>query len=310
MFNKISQYASQKIPFLFFTDFKGSVAHVYKLDELNKKNIIYSIKDKHNLHKNIHIEKKPISYQNYKIKFDKLIKHIKDGDTYLANLTQATNIKCNLDLKKIYSIANADYKLYVKDKFVCFSPEPFIIIENNIIKTFPMKGTIDASVKNAQNILLNDEKERAEHIMVVDLLRNDLSMVASNVKVDKFRYIQKIKAGNKELLHVSSEISGKLEDNWQNRLGEIIKKLLPAGSISGTPKINTVKILENIEQYDRNYFSGIFGVFDGKKLETSVMIRFIEEKKNMLIYKSGGGITLDSNAKSEYKEMLDKIYIP
>jgi para-aminobenzoate synthetase component 1 len=310
MFNKISQYASQKIPFLFFTDFKGSVAHVYKLDELNKKNIIYSIKDKHNLHKNIHIEKKPISYQNYKIKFDKLIKHIKDGDTYLANLTQATNIKCNLDLKKIYSIANADYKLYVKDKFVCFSPEPFIIIENNIIKTFPMKGTIDASVKNAQNILLNDEKERAEHIMVVDLLRNDLSMVASNVKVDKFRYIQKIKAGNKELLHVSSEISGKLEDNWQNHLGEIIKKLLPAGSISGTPKINTVKILENIEQYDRNYFSGIFGVFDGKKLETSVMIRFIEEKKNMLIYKSGGGITLDSNAKSEYKEMLDKIYIP
>jgi para-aminobenzoate synthetase component 1 len=310
MFNKISQYASQKIPFLFFTDFKGSVAHVYKLDELNKKNIIYSIKDKHNLHKNIHIEKKPISYQNYKIKFDKLIKHIKDGDTYLANLTQATNIKCNLDLKKIYSIANADYKLYVKDKFVCFSPEPFIIIENNIIKTFPMKGTIDASVKNAQNILLNDEKERAEHIMVVDLLRNDLSMVASNVKVDKFRYIQKIKAGSKELLHVSSEISGKLEDNWQNRLGEIIKKLLPAGSISGTPKINTVKILENIEQYDRNYFSGIFGVFDGKKLETSVMIRFIEEKNNMLIYKSGGGITLDSNAKSEYKEMLDKIYIP
>ncbi len=310
MFDKISQYASQNIPFLFYTNFQGTKVHVYKLDELKKNNINFSIKDKHKPHNYIPIRKKAIKFDNYKIKFNKFINQIKNGNTYLGNLTQATDIECDLNLKDIFDIANADYKLYVKNKFVCFSPEPFIVIENNIIKTFPMKGTIDASAENAEIIILNNEKEKAEHIMVVDLLRNDLSIVAKNVRVSKFRYIQKIKAGEKELLHVSSEICGELEDNWQNSLGEIIQKLLPAGSISGTPKINTVKILEDIEGYKRDYFSGIFGVYDGKKLQTAVMIRFIEKKENKLIYKSGGGITIDSDVKLEYEEMLDKIYIP
>ena len=310
MFNKISRYASQNIPFLFFTNFKGTVAHVYRLDELEKNNIKYLIKGPYKPHRYIKLNKKPIPFYNYSIKFKKLISHIKNGNTYLGNLTQPTQIECELNLEEIFDIANADYKLYVKDKFVCFSPEPFIIIQNNTIKTFPMKGTIDASVANAEDILLNNEKEKAEHIMVVDLLRNDLSIVAKNVKVDRFRYIQKIKAGEKKLLHVSSEISGKLEDDWQNNLGEIIQKLLPAGSISGTPKVNTVKILEEIEEYEREYFSGIFGVYDGEKLETSVMIRFIAKKDKKLVYKSGGGITLESNLKSEYQELLGKIYIP
>ena len=310
MFNKISQYASKDIPFLFFTNFEGTNVEVYTLKELKKNGIKYAIKDRYSKHPYIDLKKEPISFNKYKIKFKKLISHIKAGNSYLANLTQPTQIECELTLKEIFDIANADYKLYVKDKFVCFSPEPFICIENNTIKTFPMKGTVDASLPNAENIILNDEKEKAEHIMVVDLLRNDLSIVATDVKVDKFRYIQKIKAGDKELLHVSSQISGKLEDNWRNSLGEIIQKLLPAGSISGTPKLKTIKILKEIEEYDRDYFSGVFGLYDGKKLQTSVMIRFIEKREGKLIYKSGGGITLDSKVKSEYTEMIDKIYIP
>jgi para-aminobenzoate synthetase component 1 len=310
MFETITQYARAEIPFLFYTDFKGDNVTVFKLNELENSGIEYSIKKPKKDHHPIKLETYPISFTNYKIKFDKFITEIKNGNTYLGNLTQPTPIKCNLNLKEIFDIANADYKLYVKDKFVCFSPEPFITIEDNTIKTYPMKGTIDASLANAKTLILENKKEMAEHIMIVDLLRNDLSIVAKEVKVDKFRFTQTIKAGEKELLHVSSEISGKLEGNWQNSLGDIIKKLLPAGSISGTPKRSTVEILENIEGYKRGYFSGIFGVFDGIKLQTSVMIRFIESIDGKLVYKSGGGITLDSDVTSEYQEMLDKIYIP
>ncbi len=147
--------------------------------------------------------------------------------------------------------------------------------------------------------------------MVVDLLRNDLGIVAKKVKVDKFRYIDKINAGDKELLQVSSKISGHLEKNWNEKIGDIITSLLPAGSITGTPKKKTVEILNKIEKYDRGFYTGIFGVYDGKSLDSAVMIRFIEKNLNgELVYKSGGGITCDSSSKNEYQELLDKIYIP
>jgi para-aminobenzoate synthetase component 1 len=137
-----------------------------------------------------------------------------------------------------------------------------------------------------------------------------VSITNESISTVRFRYIDKIKAGEKELLQVSSEISGDLGENWQCRLGEIIKALLPAGSISGTPKKRTVEIIQEIEGYDRGFFTGVFGLFDGKTLESAVMIRFIERDGDRLVYKSGGGITLDSDAASEYQEMIDKIYIP
>ena len=173
-----------------------------------------------------------------------------------------------------------------------------------------MKGTIDASIKDAKKKILNNKKELAEHTMVVDLLRNDLSMVSKNVRVEDFRYIQKIEAGDKQLYQVSSKISGNLPTNWHRQIGDIIVKLLPAGSITGTPKINTIKILDEIENYQRGYFTGVFGVFDGKNLDSGVLIRFIENQNGNLIYKSGGGITSDSIATQEYQEMCDKVYIP
>jgi len=173
-----------------------------------------------------------------------------------------------------------------------------------------MKGTINANIPNAKKKILKNSKEMAEHIMMVDLMRNDLSIVAKNVKVDRFRYIQKINAGDKQLLQVSSKISGKLEYNWQDNLGDILKSLLPAGSISGTPKRKTVELINSIENYDRGFYSGVFGVFDGESLNSSVMIRFIENDNNILYYKSGGGITIDSDEQTEYQELLDKIYLP
>ncbi len=233
-----------------------------------------------------------------------------EGNTYLLNLTFPTKIKINASLLNIFFSSQAPFKLYFQDKFVTFSPERFIKIKNNVIKTYPMKGTIDALIPNAHQKILTDEKEKAEHTMVVDLLRNDLSISAKKVKVNKFRYIDKIKAGPKMLLQVSSEISGVLENNWHERIGDILLSLLPAGSISGAPKRKTVEIIKTVEGYHRGFFTGVFGYFDGNQLDSAVMIRFIEKSGDQLIYKSGGGITIDSDVTREYEEMLEKVYVP
>lgn len=273
--------------------------------------IKYEINDKAKVSKeNLTLEKRPISLAQYKKKFLSIQEQIRSGNSYLLNLTAKTPIKTPLSLDEIYEKACSKFKLQYKEQFVCFSPERFVQIKNNTIATFPMKGTIDAKIKNAKALILNDEKEKAEHVMVVDLLRNDLSIVAKKVRVKKFRYTELVQAGNKTLLQVSSKITGTLPNNWHANMGDILLKLLPAGSITGTPKKKTTEILKEIENYKRGYYTGIFGIYDGKNLDSSVMIRFIEKtKNNQYFYKSGGGITCDSDCWSEYQELIDKIYI-
>lgn len=310
-FEKVNQKASKREPFLVICDFLAQNVIVLGEEELACEDVEFSMDE--DFISNSHakrLEKRAMEFQEYKGKFDAVIEEIKAGDTYLTNLTQPTPITTALTLQEIYESANAKFKLRYKDKFVCFSPERFIKIENDTIHTFPMKGTIDASISHAAELILANEKEMAEHVMVVDLLRNDLSIVASNVRVERFRYIDTIEAGEKRLLQVSSHICGDLENNWHVNLGDILKKLLPAGSISGTPKKSTLEIIERVEGYERGYFSGIFGYFDGKEFDSAVMIRFIEKTQAGYIYKSGGGITLDSRAEDEYNEMLDKVYLP
>ncbi|MEK7991028.1 MAG: aminodeoxychorismate synthase component I [Thiotrichaceae bacterium] len=257
------------------------------------------------------LKKKAIEFETYQAAFNQVIAEMYQGNTYLLNLTFPTQIQINASLLDIFHATQAKFKLYFRDQFICFSPERFIQIQNNSIKTFPMKGTINALLPNAAQQILNNDKEMAEHVMVVDLLRNDLSMIAKQVRVQRFRYIDKIEAGQRPLLQVSSEISGQLPNQWQHNLGDMLYKLLPAGSISGTPKHNTLKIIERVETYQRGFFTGIFGYFDGKNLDSAVMIRFIEkQQQGSFIYKSGGGITIDSDANSEYQELLDKVYLP
>ncbi len=310
-FDRINALAAEGIPFLTICDFLAKRVEVYTLDELQNADIEFCIDEAYFYKKHPHsLQKTPLLFDRYKQKFDAVIEKIKAGETYLLNLTQPTAIETSLSLREIYKLANAHYKLRYKDEFVCFSPEKFIQIKDNTIHTFPMKGTIDASIEHAKETILANEKEMAEHVMIVDLLRNDLAMVADGVSVEEFRYVQKIDAGEKELLQVSSHIYGTLEKNWQKNLGTILKKLLPAGSISGTPKKSTLEIIQDIEGYERGFFSGVFGFFDGKSFDSGVMIRFIEKRSNTLFYKSGGGITLDSNADAEYNEMLEKIYLP
>jgi len=112
------------------------------------------------------------------------------------------------------------------------------------------------------------------------------------------------------LLQVSSEIKGNLPDDYNAHIGEILFRLLPAGSVTGAPKNKTVEIICKTETYERGYYTGVFGVFDGKNMDSAVMIRFIEKTADGYVYKSGGGITAFSNLKDEYNEMLKKIYVP
>lgn len=262
-------------------------------------------------------EKRPISFERYEKAFHYVRNEIKKGNTYLLNLTFPTQIKTDCNLLEIFKSAKAPFKLYFRDKFVCFSPERFVKIQNGKIYTYPMKGTIDAAIPNAEEKILNDIKETAEHTMVVDLLRNDLGIVGRNVKVNKFRFIDKITAGNKALFQVSSEIEAQLPANWHYNWLGMLEKLLPAGSVTGTPKKKTVEIIKKAENYERGFYTGIFGITDEKTfLDSAVIIRYIEKpiknhnQRNLFLYKSGGGITIDSDMKSEYDEMIKKVYIP
>ncbi|MFK5936955.1 MAG: aminodeoxychorismate synthase component I [Sulfurimonas sp.] len=310
-FDDLDRLGSQRKPFLFISDFKAQRLEVFEPKDLINEDIEFSINQNYTYQEHSHYLKlQPVTLKSYSEKFAAVIEKIKSGETYILNLTQPTKITTKLSLKEIYKLSNAAYKLRFKDEFVCFSPEKFIQIQENKIHTYPMKGTIDSSVKNAKEKILADKKEMAEHIMVVDLLRNDLSIVADKVKVEAFRYVTEIDAGDKKLLQVSSHISGNVGDDWHSKIGSILKSLLPAGSISGAPKKSTLEIIENIEAYERGFFSGVFGYYDGEKLESGVMIRFIEKKDGEFLYKSGGGITLDSGSTSEYNELLDKIYLP
>ncbi len=308
--HRLSELAAQKVPFLFYTDFKADETHLFTLDELKAEDIEFAFDYTDYTPHDHQFTLFPQDFGTYKKGFDTIIEKIKSGETYLLNYTCSTPMTSKLNLKEIFTYANAPFKLRVKDQFVCFSPERFIRISNNSIFTYPMKGTIDASIDNAEAKILANAKEMAEHIMVVDLLRNDLSMVADHVRVNRFRYIDKIHAGSKELLQVSSEIEGRLRDDWPAQLSKIIQTLLPAGSISGTPKKRTVEIIQEVEGHQRDYFTGVFGIFDGENFDSAVMIRFIQNTPQGLIYKSGGGITLESCAQSEYQEMIDKIYLP
>ena len=314
---KLNKFGFEKEPFLFVLSYDLSKFYIEKLSNLPstiKFELNFKEHQKTRTVQENKLEKIPLSFKEYKKKFDILQNEIKEGNSYLLNLTAKTKIKTALSLEDIYKNTQARFKLRFQNQnenFVCFSPERFVEIKKNKISTYPMKGTIDSSIINAQARILGDIKEMAEHTMVVDLLRNDLGIVGSKVRVDMFRYVEKINAGNKKLFQVSSKISANLQNNWHENIGDILTSLLPAGSITGTPKKKTIEILNKVEEYDRGFYTGIFGFFDGENLDSSVMIRFIEINKNgELFYKSGGGITCDSNVELEYQELLDKIYLP
>ncbi len=313
----MNEYGKNQIPFLFLFSFDRRESEVYTSSGAASDLIFFEIGrfSNHTFNKNhfprkIEFDRQPVSFIQYQNAFKKIQEQIRLGNTYLLNLTFPTRIHTNLTLQEIFTAGQSKYKLLYKDRFVVFSPEIFVNINCNTISSFPMKGTIDAGLTEARMRLLNDPKEKAEHNTIVDLIRNDLSMVSKNVRVETFRYIDKIKTHDKELLQTSSKISGDLPPDWKENIGSILVTLLPAGSVTGAPKNKTVEIIKETENYDRGFYTGIFGFFDGHNLDSAVMIRFIEKTGTELAFKSGGGITCFSKCIAEYREMIDKVYLP
>ena len=313
---KINDFARKGSPFLFVVNSSMTKAIVCSSYEASRKGIFFNFngvtnrQEKTYDHPEMTFDLYPPGFETYERAFRKVQSHIRRGDTYLLNLTFPTKIRTNLTFQQIYEISNASYKLLFRDQFVVFSPEIFIRIQDGMIKGFPMKGTIDAAIPDAEKIILADKKEFNEHNTIVDLIRNDLAMVATGIKVNRFRYIDRLHTNRKDLLQVSSEISGILPVNYLSQLGDIIFTLLPAGSVTGAPKEKTLQIIRDAETSDRGFYTGICGYFDGNSLDSAVMIRFIENTKNGMAFRSGGGITALSDITEEFTELIDKVYVP
>jgi para-aminobenzoate synthetase component I len=311
----LNKWGEKKLPFLFIVDFELANPVAFPLDSIDPDKISFHINgftnnDRRSPEQPHILSKKMIPFKEYDRKFSLVLDRLNYGDSYLTNLTCRTEISLSHSLYEVFLSTSARYKLWVENNFVVFSPECFIRIEGGQIFSFPMKGTVDASVPDAEQQILEDPKELAEHVTIVDLIRNDLSQVAGNVRVKRFRYIEKIRTIEKDLLQVSSEICGDLPEDFACRLGDILISLLPAGSVSGAPKEKTVQIIRDAEMENRGYYTGVFGYFDGQRLDSGVMIRYIESDNGVLYYRSGGGLTTQSTVEKEYQEIIDKVYVP
>lgn len=348
--DKINRLASQDEPFLFVINYQGDKAFIRLLSDINPEECLFDFEGRGNFS---HARKEtlkeeipevtwqitPPLYNDYERSFNIVKSNIMAGNSYLTNLTCRVPVSCNLSLEEIFHRAKGKYKLLLRrsesiNPFVCFSPETFVRIKGGRIYSYPMKGTLDASLPNAEKLLMEDQKEAAEHATIVDLIRNDLSRVAENVRVDKYRYIDVLHTNKGDILQTSSEISGRLPEDYPHHLGEILDAQLPAGSITGAPKDKTMQIIHEAEGYDRGFYTGIMGIYDQGELNSAVMIRFIEEEtspvdfeadgeKNFkasegkgdeasrkLYFKAGGGITSKSDCRKEYEEVIQKIYLP
>lgn len=307
----MNKLGKNRTPFIFLIDFECKKPFIRNIP--NCKNLYYNFNhftnyDYINKKKiNFNFNKNPISLNEYAKKFYKIKNQINIGNSYLINLCIDTPITMDIDFKEIFENCTSKYSIWFKNKFICFSPETFIQIKNNQLFAYPMKGTINALLKNAKYQLLNNKKENAEHATIVDLIRNDLSKIAKNVAVLKYRYYQIIKTNQDLIGQTSSEIVGDLDLNYRENLGNIIFSLLPAGSVSGAPKQKTVEIIKQIEQKDRGYFTGVAGYFDGNNVDSCVLIRYISQNQ---IFKSGSGITNNSILLDEYNEIIQKVYVP
>jgi para-aminobenzoate synthetase component 1 len=311
---KLDSWGQARTPFIFIVDFEMEMPQAWPLAGVDDASLFFDFNGvtnkTHRATDEVVMSSSPISPEVYRQKFDIVMNGLLRGDSFLTNLTITTPVRVNKTLEELFFLSKAKYKFMMRDRFLVFSPETFVQVSNNTIRTFPMKGTIDAGIEDARAVILGNAKERAEHITIVDLLRNDLSQVASDVCVERFRYVDRIRTNRKDLLQVSSEITGQLLPEYRGRLGSMLVRLLPAGSVSGAPKTATLNIIRAAEKKKRGYYSGICGYFDGLTLDCGVMIRFVELEAGGMNFRSGGGITTQSTATDEYQEALDKIYVP
>lgn len=264
-----------------------------------------------------------IDYKTYKKTIESIKKEIANGNTYEINYTYDYKIETEVDgfelYKSILPRQITPYNAYIKNKYeeiLSFSPELFFEIEGvngNKIRTKPMKGTVQRGKNEKEDkanieFLRNDIKNRAENVMIVDLLRNDLGRIAKTgtVKVDKLFEIET----HKTVHQMTSEITAELEEN--TTLFDIFKAIFPCGSITGAPKINTMEIIDKLEGVNvgnRNVYCGAVGLISPKETVFSVPIRILQKLNNQKYFlcRVGGAIVWDSTAIDEWEETLTKI---
>lgn len=322
--DRLNELGSSGEPFLFVVDYKGDKAYIKKLSEIDAEECLYDFGSHTNavggcttqLPAEIEWEMGAPKYDEYERSFNIVKNNMLVGNSYLVNLTCQVAVRCNLSLEDIFRHSKGKYKLLLNNpsddigRFVCFSPETFVKIKGGRIYSFPMKGTINATLPDAKQVLMDDKKEAAEHATIVDLIRNDLNTVATDVKVEKYRFVDVLHTNKGDILQTSSEISGKLPSDYTQCIGDILAAQLPAGSITGAPKKKTCQIIDEAETYERGFYTGIMGIYADGELDSAVMIRFIEQTDGGMFFKAGGGITSQSQCIKEYEEVLQKVYLP
>ena len=253
--------------------------------------------------------------EDYKKAVTKLKEYIISGDVYIANMTQrfwCYNEEESFDIyKKLRSINKAPFSAYLNFEdfqIISSSPERFIQVFKNKAHTRPIKGTkprghnVEEDEKNKLE-LINSEKDKAELLMVVDLERNDFSKVCKphTVKVTENFKLEEYAT----VFHLVSTVEGELKENVSSV--RCIKECFPGGSITGTPKIRSMEIIEELEGIKRNIYTGSIGYFDFRgNCDFNIVIRTIIKKDNKAFFGVGGGITYDSIEEDEYNETLDK----
>ena len=265
----------------------------------------------------VYLEVHPqITYKEYKNAIKKIKKEISLGNTYEVNYTCGFNINTSSAPEEIFynliHSQNTPYCALIKNKYediVSLSPELFFKKNGNNILTKPMKGTIKRGLDAKQDkklklFLQTDKKNRAEKVMIVDLLRNDLAKIA---KVGSVEATKLFDIETYETLHqMSSEIVAQLPKNI--KYWDIFNSLFPCGSITGAPKISTMKIIDKLEKGKRDVYCGAIGYIYKDFSEFSVPIRIMQKNhsKNVYRYRAGGAIVWDSRYDDEWREVILK----
>ena len=188
------------------------------------------------------------------------------------------------------------------------SPETLIKLEDGILRTYPLAGTRKRGANANEDIslereLLKDEKELAEHNMLVDLGRNDLGMISKfgTVEVEKYMSVEKYS----HVMHIASTVRGQIRDDKD--AFDAIEAILPAGTLSGAPKIRALQIINELENNKRGVYGGAIGYIDFTgNMDTCIAIRLAFKKNGKVFVRSGAGIVADSVPKKEYEECINK----
>lgn len=253
------------------------------------------------------------SQETYAQAFQKIKSYLKEGDCYQVNLTQQFSANCEGNTWQAYKMLReinpAPFSAYLNFpnvKILSSSPERFLKLQNGHVETKPIKGTRPRKsdeIENAEQLhdLISNPKDRAENVMIVDLLRNDISKVCKNVRVPKLFDIESYTTVH----HLVSTITGELKTG-QHAL-DLLQNCFPGGSITGAPKIRSMEIIEEIEPNRRGVYCGAIGYigFDGN-MDTNIIIRTLIESQGKIQFWAGGGIVNDSKMLDEYQESFDK----